>query len=169
MKALVFLLLCFGAIGVFGQGTSFRRGNDLTDSINRLIYAIDSTENKIAGSKLLELDTVTVTYYKLPHKIETVNTFKKSGSKLLVDYYFTGKLLLCIRIKEISPIISDKYTATVYYYRNDSLVYTDYFSTVRPCMAISFDYDQYGYNPAFTADFIAKYCKNLFAKIKKTN
>lgn len=71
--------------------------------------------------------------------------------------------------REQSPVFTDMYAASIFYYINDSIFFTDYYFTIRSCLpipvGISFR-ELYGYNPVLNDNFLKNYIRLLYSKIK---
>lgn len=170
MKGIYLLLFVFTACNGYAQGTAFRMGNGLSDSIDQVIYSINNIKNDTIKNKRLAFDSIDVRYKKSESKIETENFFRKSKSKLLIDYFFNNNIFLLVQVREVSPKFNDLFSTKLYYYSNDTLAYTRFFRTIRICMGRPFEkseYELYGYNPAFDTAFIKNYTAALLTKIKK--
>jgi len=102
-------------------------------------------------------------------KIETINWFKNSRSFLKIAFYLKDGDLVFVSVREQSPLYNELYRFAGFYLENDTIFYSDYYSTRRSCMAIPFSNpvsEIYGYNPDFTGESLITYVKQLFYRIK---
>lgn len=162
---IILALLLFSQTYLFGQKTNTR-----TNAIDIYAYQLDTTENSTDTITFL-FDTIQVIAQVQNNRVSTTCFFKQSKSLLRINFYSRNNNLVSVKVKEQSPIMSDLYAYSAFYYDNGKLFDEDYFRTIRACMAIPMDksiYELYGYNPNLNADFLKKFVLQLYDKLKAT-
>ncbi len=154
---------------VFGQYFNRYGEADTTKifAINQYKYEID-TQKIIGNSRLLVLDSIEVKIIDYGNKIKTNSFFRNSKSNLMINFYFKDCKLVMADVKEQSPFFDDLAAFSIFYFDNDSIFYSDYYFSIRMCIAIPLGKslrDLYGYNPNFTGDFLKKYVRVLLPRI----
>jgi len=172
MEKVIFVLFLLNInSSLFSQSFS-RYGN--ADTIK--IFAINKYRSQIdlVAKKTQEINLVPdsievrVNCKNYGEKIEAVSWFKNSRSFLKITFYLKKDKLVSVSVKEKSPLYDDLYRFSGFYFESDTIFYSDYYSTVRPCMLIPVDKslsEIYGYNPNFSGESLIAYIKKLFFRI----
>jgi len=169
-KVAFILFYLTSCLNVFAQRVNRYGQADTTKifAINHFKYHVDSTAVK-KDSLMLDFDSIDVDVKYFDNKTETTSFFRKSNSVLRIDFYFDNCKLSLADVKERSPRFDDLYAASIFYFQDDSIFYSDYHFKVRPCMGIPLDksfFDLYGYNPNLNGDLLKRYVRELYSKIK---
>ncbi|MBO9204330.1 MULTISPECIES: hypothetical protein [Niastella] len=160
---IILSLLFFSQTDLFGQQTNAR-----TNAINIYTYQLDTTKSD-TNTITFQFDTIQVTAQVQKNRISATCFFKQSKSLLTINFYSRDNKLVSVKAREQSPIMNDMFSMSIFYYDNGKLFDENYFSTIRPCMAIPVGisvYELYGYNPNLNAGFLKKFVLQLYDKIK---
>lgn len=170
MKNTLILFFITFNLQIFAQNDSIR-----ILQLNELSYKIDKNEFSKFKKINYELDTISISITKFENKIETENFFKKSGTKLLINYYYQASKLVLVSVKEYSPKSPKLFLTHKYYYENEKLlkakklIWEERYNTdsegghYQRGLDI---YQVYGYNKYLNDEFIKVYIDELNLKIK---
>jgi len=167
---LILLFLIFNS-NLFGQ--YFNRYGNTADTnkilaINNYRFKVDSLS--LNGDSInLILDSIEVRGKISNNKIETISFFKSSKSVLNISFYLKDCNLVAAAVRQPSPRFNDLNAYSTFYFENDSVFYSDYYFSVRMCLAIPFKTsftDVYGYNPNLLGDSLKRYVNQLFLRFK---
>jgi hypothetical protein len=161
MKKLIFIILVFSSISLFGQN----------DSIEKRKLNLEKEKTKLIKSEIINIDSINVKIFVYEDRIETENYFEKSGSKLKVTYSLIGNSFEKIVTRENCPTLPEDFWRTyIFEFRNGNIVEEEerlYSSSKMHGIAghIANEVNK-SYSKTLNSEFLRKYVVELLNKIK---
>src|SRR5688572_2728582 len=109
---IILSLFFFSQTYLFGQETK-----DRTNAIDIYTYQLDTTEGSTSTITFL-FDTIQVTVQVQSNRVCATCFFKQSKSLLTINFYSRDNNLVSVKVREQSPIMSDMYAYSAFYYDN---------------------------------------------------
>ena len=147
--------------------------NPYVPIISGQVNMIDSLLDDNFLTEHFEIDSIKITGKLWENKIETINYFLASDTKLKITFYELNDELIFVRIIENSKKYGDLASSITdfYYYEKRTNLIWNYFK--RPTgLAMRVDEDTYsffGYNKYFNEEFLKNYVTVLYEEIKTTH
>lgn len=137
--------------------------------INKICFTIDNNANAktIYDSVVFTIDSIQVKKSYSLNKITSVNTFKKSGSELLISFYYEKNALKYVQVLEKSNYSIEAAHVTKFYFNNDTLIKVIESYRFGVGLLPNENINKiYGYNKYLTVDFLKEYILKLNEKLK---
>lgn len=175
MRCLAFLVLLLAAPELRAQSpvlppeekAAAQPWDSLQREFDRYAATIDSTD-KVTDTLTVRVDSTEVSARISPNRICAKVCFIESGTLLEIDYYFSGEALLFYEITERSTTDAG-FARRSYAYADESgeMEMNSGFPVMHGIQPSGMEElcRRYGYNPAFTEDFLVKYCAGLLAEV----
>lgn len=121
--------------------------------------------------KFFKLDSIKIQCTLKKSVIQTISTFKSSGTVLKIDFYYENKNLILCSIKESNKNRNELFKAKKIYYQNNEIIFEYNYQRIDPGAQIYYvgSYDENnsnrGYNESLTDDFLKMLIGVLMKKI----
>lgn len=135
--------------------------NSKVEKTDRSVREIEKTRKLPYRIKIIKLDSVKIQCTLKKSVIQTISTFKSSGSLLKIDFYYDNENLILCSIKESNKYIKRLFKAKKIYYQNNELIFEYDYRRIDMSEVIYYegsnDQNNRGYNASFTDDFLKMY------------
>ncbi len=141
--------------------------------ISEQVNMIDSLLDDNFLTEYFEIDSIKITGKLWKNKIETINYFQVSNTKLKILFYKLNDELIFVRIIENSKKYGDLASSITDFYYHEKRTNLIWNYLKRPTgLAMKIDEDTYsifGYNKYFNEEFLKNYVTVLYEEIKTTH